>query len=136
MNKISSSIKLIILVALTLALAVFALGCGGDDGFSVSEVQHDPFAFAGEITINGTVATFAQDNPNLFGVMDTNELLQCGRFDCGAWIMPTLFAGAERPDIIQGDTVVMTGQFMQSDGMVMFQVTDMTVGNNIMNRLP
>ena len=136
MNKISSSIKLIILVALTLALAAFALGCGGNDGFSVGEVQHDPFAFAGEITINGTVATFAQDNPNLFGVMDTNELLQCGRFDCGAWIMPTLFAGAELPAIVQGDTVVMTGQFMRSDDMVVFQVTDMTVGNNIMNRLP
>ena len=136
MSKITSSTKFIILVALTLALAVFALGCGSDDGLSVSEVQHDPLAFAGEITINGTIAHFSPDNPNLFGVMDTDELLQCGRFDCGAWIMPTLFAGAERPDIIQGDTVVMTGQFMQSDGMVMFQVTDMTVGNNIMNRLP
>ena len=136
MKKVFSSTKFIALVALALILAVFAFGCGGDEGLSVSDVQHDPFAFTGEITINGTVAHFAQDNPNLFGVMDTEELLQCGRFDCGAWIMPSLFAGSELPALQQGDTVIMTGQFTRMDDMVVFQVTDMDVGNNIMNRLP
>jgi hypothetical protein len=135
-KKILSSSKLIILVVLALALAAFALGCGEEEGFAISQVQHDPFAFAGEIVINGTVATFAQDDPSLFGVMDTDELLQCGRFDCGAWIMPTVYMGGERPPITQGDKVVLTGQFESSEMGPLFQVTSMSVGNNIMDRLP
>ncbi|MCL2402724.1 MAG: hypothetical protein FWC86_00565 [Coriobacteriia bacterium] len=135
MKKILSSSKLIVLVALMLSVAIFTFGCG-DDGFSVSEVQHDPFAFTGEITINGTVASFSPDDPNLFGVMDTNELMQCGRFDCGAWIMPTLYSGGHTPTVSQGDNVVLTGEFVNIGGMVTFQVTNVDVGNNIMNQIP
>ena len=135
MKQILSIGKILALAVLVFALAAFAIGCG-DDGFSVSEVQGDPFAFAGEITINGTVAMFSQEDPELFGVMDTNELLQCGQFDCGAWIMPTMFVGGQRPQIAQGDNVVMTGQFTRVGDLTTFQVTNMDVGNNIMDRLP
>ncbi|MCL2438587.1 MAG: hypothetical protein FWE48_06005 [Coriobacteriia bacterium] len=137
MKKILSSSKLLILAVLMLTVAVFAFGCGSD-GLSVGEVQHDPFAFAGEVTINGTVTSFSPENPNLFGVMDTDELLICGRMDgsCGAWIMPTLYAGAQLPAITPGDNVVLTGEFVNMGDMVTFQVTDLDVGNNILNQLP
>jgi len=138
MHKLNSSRKFILFAALILVFAMtaaFAVGCDGDDGFSVSEVQHDPFAFPGEITINGTVGMFS-DDPNFFGVMDTNELLQCGQFDCGAWIMPTLFVGGSLPTIAQGDNVVLNGQFVNDGNGTVFQVTSMDVGNNIMDRLP
>lgn len=136
MKQVATSSKFIVLVVLALALAVFAVGCGGDDGFNVRDVQHDPFAFPGEITISGTVAAFSQANPNLFGIMDTDELMQCGRFDCGAWIMPAMYTGAQIPAIAQGDNVTLTGQFTSGADGVTFQVTNMRVGNNIMSRLP
>ena len=138
MKTKTSSRKFLTLTFIVLALAALAVGltgCSSDDGFSVGQVQGDPFAFAGEITINGTVAAFS-DDPNLFGVMDTDELMQCGRFDCGAWKMPTLYTGPQIPAISQGDNVVMTGEFTRMDDMVVFQVNSMDVGNNIMNRLP
>lgn len=135
MKKGFSSLKFLTLSVLMIALAVFALACS-DDGLSVSDVQHDPFAFAGEITVNGTVASFSPDNPNLFGVMDTGELMQCGRFDCGAWIMPTLYTGNQLPAIAQGDNVVLTGEFVNMGDMVTFQVSGVDVGNNIMNQIP
>ena len=136
MNKIKHAGKFLMLAALAFALAICVVGCATDDGFEVSQVALDPLAFGGEITINGTVTSFSPDDPNFFGVMDTTELLQCGQFDCGAWIMPTLYMGAARPHIEQGDNVVLTGQFVSMDGMVTFQVASMDVGNNIMNRLP
>ena len=138
MKRIISSRKFftLVLAVLIFALAAFTIGCGGDDSLSVGQVSSDPLAFTGEININGTVATFSQDDTNLFGVMDTDELLVCGRFDCGSWIMPSLYIGSERPTIAQGDTVVMTGQFVNMEGMAVFQVASMTVGNNIMDRLP
>jgi len=124
------------IAVLALGLATFAIGCSEDTGLNVSQVSRDPLAFAGEITINGTVAMFSEDDSNLFGVMDTEELLQCGRFDCGAWIMPTAYMGAQRPHITAGDNVVMTGEFVRMGDMVTFQASSMNVGNNIMNRLP
>jgi len=136
MKKIISVGKFILLVIFALALTTVVVGCSGDDGFKVSQVQHDPFAFPGEITIDGTVAMFSDADPALFGVMDTDELLQCGRFDCGAWIMPTTYLGAARPTINVGDNVTLTGEFVRAENMVVFQVSDMSVGNNIMNRLP
>jgi hypothetical protein len=68
--------------------------------------------------------------------MDTEELLQCGRFDCGAWIMPTLYVGPARDALSQGDNVVMTGSFVNAEGGPMFQVTAIETGRNIMDRLP
>ena len=136
MKKILSSSKFLILIVLALALAAFPLACSEDTGFNISQVSSDPLAFAGEITINGTVAMFSEEDANLFGVMDTEELLQCGRFDCGAWIMPTVYMGAQRPQITPGDNVVLTGQFVNMGDMVTFQASNMDVGNNIMNRLP
>ena len=140
MSTCISSRKHLVLAVLLLALSVFAItatGCSSQEGFSVSQVQGDPLAFSGEITMNGTVSAFSDDDPNLFAVMDTDELMQCGRFDCGAWQMPTLFVGLEGlPVINQGDNVVMTGEFTQFSDMVVFQANNVTVGNNIMNRLP
>lgn len=136
MKQIATSSKFLALVVLTIALAVFAVGCGGNNGFNVSDVQHDPFAFPGEITVTGTVAAFSQADPNLFGIMDTDELMQCGRFDCGAWIMPVMYTGAQLPQITQGDNVTLTGEFTSGSDGVTFQVTSMNVGNNVMNRLP
>ena len=127
--------KLLVLCVLVLFVAAFSVGCAaGAKPLQVSDVQSDPFAYQGEIVISGVTSAFSEVNPALFGVMDTEELLQCKNFNCGAFVLPVKYVGSSGlPQI--GDEVKMTGTFTYDGENLVFMVSKFTVVRNILGQL-
>jgi len=72
--------KKIALFLLAFLLVGVMTGCAGQSepiqALTIEDIQHDPFAYTGEITITGTVA-FVDADTAMFGVKDTAELIYC-----------------------------------------------------------
>ena len=128
--------KLILFMLLAaLALALFA-GCTGKEpvvkALTINDIARDPFAFTGEIVINGVVSGFGQDEPSLFGLMDTEELIACKNFGCGAVQLPVIYVGDQSlPQF--ADEINITGSFISTETEFYFEATEIDVKRNIMN---
>ncbi|MCL2680840.1 MAG: hypothetical protein FWF11_05215 [Coriobacteriia bacterium] len=127
-------IKYVMVAAVLLFVAASLLACGSS-ALQVSEVQHDPLAFEGQIVVAGITSHFSQSDPRVFGVMDTAEMIQCGfNLHCGAWVMPVLYVG-EGPVPLLGEEVELTGTFTFMGDDVMFQANSFKVIGNFANEL-
>ena len=130
--------KIIVLVVLFAAVCFF-LGCGDGSGegpavLSINDIQSDPLAFVGEITISGVAAAFSETDGDYFGVMDTAELIACKDLNCGAFTLSARYAGEDPlPDL--ADIVDITGSFEQNGNDIYFAVRNFEVRRNIMNLL-
>ncbi|MHB8707262.1 MAG: hypothetical protein ACYC9I_00135 [Desulfuromonadales bacterium] len=105
-----------VLVAVIIAGLVFA-GLSGGMGakpqtnkgiLSVNDIQADPAAYSGTITINGVVAGLSKDNARTFTIIDTAEAKLCKTVTCARFYLPVFFAG---PAPKVGDEVNVTGSF-------------------------
>jgi len=115
--------KIITIFAILLVVPVLFLGCNGDnDGvLSVSDVQHDPLAFTGEITIGGRVDERSQ---NSFGIVDP-AIRAC----CDAFLLIVRYDG-DTPIPAIGANVRLTGSWLDertNDGFPIFGVTSFVV---------
>jgi len=120
--------KIVIIMAFAILTAVSFAGCGGDrtntaDIFSVSDVQDDPLAFTGEITITGVITEFARNNPAMFGIEYTAR-----RPCCPAFILPVEYTGNE-PIPALGDEVNVTGSWGEEleTGVFVFTATRLEI---------
>ena len=99
---------------------------------TINDIQSDPLAFSGEVTINGVVSGFSPTDKTAFGVMDTEELLLCGDFECGAFTLFTEYVGdATIPAL--GDEVNITGTFVNLGNATIFRATSVDINRNVMD---
>lgn len=75
---------------------------------SVNDIQADPAAYTGAITINGVVAGFPQQNPQLFTILDTAEAKLCKIVTCATFYLPVKYGGNP---LRVNDEVNVTGSF-------------------------
>lgn len=75
---------------------------------SVNDIQADPAAYTGTITINGVVASISKQDPQLFAIIDTAEAKLCKIVTCATFYLPVKYAG-NRPK--EGDEVNAIGSF-------------------------
>lgn len=77
---------------------------------SVSDIESDPAAFQGVITINGVVAGRSQNDPKVFAIIDTAEAKLCKSTHCARFYLPIKYAG-QAPK--EHDEVNVTGSFVE-----------------------
>lgn len=106
-----------VLVAVIIACLAFA-GLSGGMGakppaknriLSVNDIQADPAAFQGTVTINGVVSGFPKEDPKTFAIIDTAEAKLCRTVTCARFYLPVKYEGLA-PKV--GDEVNVTGEFM------------------------
>ena len=110
----------------------------GKTALAVNDIQHDPLSFTGEISITGiSVGTYPQD-PTVFFLMDTDELLACKNMQCGAFQLPVVYKGSSPvPEL--ADEVVITGSWAKYEegghSVDIFEASDISVRRNVMEIL-
>lgn len=107
-----------VLVAVIIAGLAFA-GISGGMGakplakngvLSVNDIQADPAAFTGTITINGVVSGFSKEDPKTFSIIDTAEAKLCRTVTCARLYLPVHYEG---PAPKVGDEVNVTGELTE-----------------------
>jgi len=93
-----------------------------DGVLSVNDIQADPFAYKGTITINGVVAGISPQDPKLFAIIETLEAKTCKITGCAKFYLPVKYEG-ETPRV--WDEVNVTGSFIE--GKVLFAATKVEV---------
>ena len=100
------------IVVTVIAFADFSSGMGKKvqtkGVLSVTDIQADPAAYKGTITINGVVASISKQDPKLFGIIDTAEAKLCKILTCATFYLKVKNAG-NMPK--EGDEVNVTGSF-------------------------
>jgi hypothetical protein len=125
---------------------IFTSGCGGGNSqneertvYTINDIQSDPYAFDGEITINGIVGWYHDGESNVFYVKDKNELLFCKNLFCEAFALPSVYKGSQNimPDI--ADEINMTGAWgeytVENNTFLVFEITEIEVVQNIKDYL-
>jgi hypothetical protein len=77
---------------------------------SVNEIQADPSAYKGVITITGVVAKIDPSHPDFFALIDTKEAKLCNSTGCANFYLPVQYGGKSP---IEWDEVNVTGTFVQ-----------------------
>jgi hypothetical protein len=75
---------------------------------SVNDIQADPAAYTGTITINGVVSGFSKQDPKIFAIIDTAEAKLCKTVTCATFYLKVKNTG-KRPQ--EGDEINVTGSF-------------------------
>lgn len=75
---------------------------------SVNDIQADPSAYKGIITINGVVAGISPQDPKVFAIIDTSEAKTCKAIDCTKFYLFVKYEGLV-PKV--WDEVNVTGSF-------------------------
>lgn len=86
----------------------------GSGVLSVSDVQADPSAFKGTITITGVVAKVDPSHPEYFALIETKEAKLCKSTGCAKFYLPVQYDG--KPPT-EWDEVNVTGTFAQDGSL-------------------
>lgn len=109
MKRYISVLVAVIIVCLTFAGLSGGMGAKPQTSkgiLSVNDIQADPAAYSGTITINGVVSGFSKQDPKIFAIVDTAEVKLCRTVSCGRFYLPVKYDGpAPKP----GDEVNVTG---------------------------
>lgn len=89
---------------------------------SVADIQSDPFAYKGAITVTGVVAGKAEGDTKVFMMVDTTEAKVCKQTGCAKFYLPVRFE-KELPK--EWDEVNVTGRF--ADGKFLFMADKVDV---------
>ena len=150
MQKVQQKKKNKVLLSLSVTAVVALLAAGGilianglkannsTTALQIADIQSDPLSFGGEITISGINAGIYPNDPKVFFVMDTAELIACKNMQCGAYRLPVIYKGdGPMPEI--ADEVDITGSWgkYEENGQEVdiFEVAQIDVKRNIMNLL-
>lgn len=100
------------IIIVVIAFAGFSSGMGKKvqtkGVLSVNDIQADPAAYTGVITINGVVASISKQDPKLFGIIDTGEAKLCKILTCATFYLQVKNTG-KKPQ--EGDEVNVIGSF-------------------------
>lgn len=125
MKKYIFTIAVIIMIAGT-ALSSFSNGktksikAGGI--LSVNDIQADPSAYKGTITITGVVAKLSKQDPKLFAIIDTSEAKICKQTGCARFYLLVSYEG-NIPKV--WDEVNVIGSFVERSRL--FEATKVDV---------
>ena len=75
---------------------------------SVNDIQADPSAYKGTITINGVVAGISPQDQKLFAIIETSEAKICKQTGCARFYLPVQYEGNIPKE---WDEVNVTGSF-------------------------
>lgn len=89
---------------------------------SVNDIQADPSAYKGAITVNGVVATLSKQDPKIFAIIETSEAKLCKQTGCARFYLPVRYEGTA-PKV--WEEVNVTGSFL--DGGRVFVATKVDV---------
>lgn len=78
---------------------------------TVDDLRGDPFSFKGRITVRGVVAAKSRAFPEIFGMIDTREVLLCKQTGCAQFYLPVSFQGRLPHD---WDEVKVSGTIVSS----------------------
>ena len=82
---------------------------------SVNDIQADPFAYKGNITVTGVVAKVLKQDQKLFAIVDTSEAKTCKSTGCARFYLPVRYEGAMPRE---WDEVNITGGIVKERGPV------------------
>jgi len=82
---------------------------------SVNDIQADPSAYKGAITVNGVVATLSKQDPKIFAIIETSEAKFCKQTGCARFYLPVRYEG-EIPKV--WDEVNVTGSLAEKGGIL------------------
>lgn len=54
----------------------------------IQDLQADPKAYTGRITVRGVIAKVSPTDPNLFALIDSREARVCHDLQCAKWYLP------------------------------------------------
>ncbi|OGP92558.1 MAG: hypothetical protein A2156_08785 [Deltaproteobacteria bacterium RBG_16_48_10] len=94
---------------------------------SVNDIQSDPLAYKGTITITGVVAGVTRSDPTVFAIIDTAEAIACKSTGCARFYLHVRYEGSIPK---QWDEVNVTGSFTQSGRFPVFAATKVDVLRN------
>ncbi len=89
---------------------------------TVNDIQADPSAYKGAITVNGVVAILSKQDPKVFAIIETSEAKLCKQTGCARFYLPVRYEG-QTPKV--WDEVNVTGSFV--DGGRLFSATKVDV---------
>lgn len=89
---------------------------------SVNDIQADPSAYKGIVTITGVVARVSEQDPNLFAIIETSEAILCKQTGCARFYLKVKCEGQTAK---VWDEVNVTGSF--SEGGQLFNATKVEV---------
>jgi hypothetical protein len=133
--KIFNTSSLLICLAL---VAVLSAGCieqkaSATKTLGINDIQSNPLAFVGQLTLNGVVGAFSDQDAKTFGLLDSTELMACKNMSCGAFMLPARYDGSRGLPKL-GDEVNVTGSFVQRHGgYILFRVTKIEVKRNVLS---
>ncbi len=87
---------------------------------NVADIQGDPTAYKGTITVTGVVAAQARDDPTLFALVDTAEAIICKTTGCASFYLPVRYEGTVPK---MWDEVNITGSITK-DGQFFIFIAD------------
>lgn len=94
---------------------------------TVNDVQADPLAYKGTITITGVSAGVTRQDPKIFLMVDTAEAKACKSTGCASFYLPVRYEG---PIPKQWDEVNVTGSFTQGGRVPLFTAEKVEVLRN------
>ncbi len=103
-------------VVLIVGIALIGLSNGktktikGSGVLSVNDIQADPSAYKGAITVNGVVAILSKQDPKVFAIIETSEAKLCKQTGCARFYLPVRYEG-EIPKV--WDEVNVTGSLAE-----------------------
>lgn len=121
-GKKNTNLKFISLGLILAIIAGVAISCSRDQGtkaartvkegqvLSIADIQADPFAYTGTITITGVVAGRAAEDQSVFLMVDTTEAKVCKQTGCAKFYLPVRYSG-EQPK--EWDEIKVTGSFVK-----------------------
>lgn len=131
MKKYILVIGIIIVIG---AIAIVSLGSGktktikaGGGVLSVNDIQSDPLAYKGTITITGVSAGVTRQDPKVFLMVDTAEAIACKSTGCANFYLAVRYEGTIPK---QWDEVNVTGSFTQGGRVPLFTATKVQVLRN------
>jgi len=86
----------------------------GSGVLSVSDIQADPSAYKGVVTITGVVAQVDPSHPDYFALIETKEAKLCKITGCAKFYLPVQYDG--KPPT-EWDEVNVTGTFAQDGSL-------------------
>ena len=81
---------------------------------SVNDIQADPSAYKGAITVTGVVATLSKQDPKIFAIIEASEAKLCKQTGCARFYLPVRYEG-EIPKV--WDEVNVTGSLAEKGGI-------------------
>ena len=90
---------------------------------SLNDIQADPFAYKGIITITGVLAKRHPSDPKVFAIIETSEAKICKLTGCARFYLPVQHEG-KTP--VEWDEVNVTGSFAEG-GQLLFKATKVEV---------